>query len=487
MTDGIVLLVHPKIELIVNNVVAMFSIGLNRISIEAAIIKGNSTNINNNVRTIVFGGNFYTDVEISTLNNKLRKNSIIFNIENVSSNFMTDTYLSFLKQFHIWDYSAANAVALSEKVKRRVTHVKLFYCQSLARIPEIPDKDIDVLFYGSFNERRSTILDDLRARGLRVCAVYGVYGEKLDELIARSKVVLNIHFYENGHFQSTRVFDLLANQRAVVCEESPVGDVDPDLAESLILAPYERLADAVEELVRDDARRERVAAAGHDALVRRRPREILMGALAESEGAVLPSAAVVGSGKSYDHTMVNIDFDVRWQPDIVADITDSGLFEREFNSAKYGLVRLVRGWFDTIVVSHVLEHLPDLVGAMTNLLDLLAEGGELRVTVPYDLSYGAWQDPTHAHAFNERSWLYYCEWYWYLGWSESRFDLISQKFVRSPHGNALAEKGVPEEEMLRTPRAIDEMQVVLRKRALSDDERAYGRATCGDMRFANQA
>jgi hypothetical protein len=111
----------------------------------------------------------------------------------------------------------------------------------------------------------------------------------------------------------------------------------------------------------------------------------------------------------------------------------------------------------------------------------------LHVTVPYDLSYGAWQDPTHVHAFNERSWLYYCEWYWYLGWSESRFDLISQKFVRSPAGNALAEKGMLEEEIRRTPRAIDEMQVVLRKRRLNDDERAYGRAMRGDTRFANQA
>jgi SAM-dependent methyltransferase len=487
MVDGIVLLVHPKIEFIVNNVVTMFSVGLNQIGLEASTIKGNGIHVADNVRAIIFGGNFYNDLEILHLNSKLKRNSIIFNTENVLSSFMTSTYLCFLKQFHIWDYSAANAVALSERVKRPVTHVKLFYCQNLARIPEVFDKDIDVLFYGSFNRRRSTVLDDLRARDLRVSAVFGVYGEKLDELIARSKVVLNIHFYENGHFESTRIFDLLANRQAVVCEESPVGDVDPDLAGSLLLAPYERLADAAEELVRDDARRERVAAAGHDALVRRRPREILLGALAESEGAVLPSAAVVGSGKMYDSKMVNIDFDSRWHPDIVADITDSGLLEKEFKSAKYGVVRLVRGWFDTIVVSHVLEHLPDLVSAMTNLLDLLAEGGELRVTVPYDLSYGAWQDPTHVHAFNERSWLYYCEWYWYLGWSESRFDLISQKFIRSPDGNTLAEKGVPEEEMRRIPRAIDEMQVVLRKRALNDDERAYGRAMRGDTRFANQA
>jgi len=43
---------------------------------------------------------------------------------------------------------------------------------------------------------------------------------------------------------------------------------------------------------------------------------------------------------------------------------------------------------------------------MTNCLKLLRVGGVFKILVPYDLSYGAWQDPTHIRAFNERSWLY---------------------------------------------------------------------------------
>ena len=197
----------------------------------------------------------------------------------------------------------------------------------------------------------------------------------------------------------------------------------------------------------------------------------------------MPSSdALIGSGKMYDPKLLNIDIDERWHPDIVADIADRELFTREFSSRRFGTLQLQRGWFDSITASHVLEHIPDLVTAMTNCLDLLTDAGLLLVTVPYDLSYGAWQDPTHVHAFNERSWLYYCEWYWYIGWTKSRFDLIEQSFRNSPWGDTLAARGVPQDEILRSPRAVDEIHVVLRKRHLTEAERAYGKEMRGENR-----
>jgi hypothetical protein len=56
----------------------------------------------------------------------------------------------------------------------------------------------------------------------------------------------------------------------------------------------------------------------------------------------------------------------------------------------------------------------------------------MRIHVPYDLSFGAWQDPTHLRAFNERSWWYYCQRYWYLGWSDAHFDLMQRDYGLSP-------------------------------------------------------
>ena len=60
---------------------------------------------------------------------------------------------------------------------------------------------------------------------------------------------------------------------------------------------------------------------------------------------------------------------------------------------------------------------------MTNCLWLLREGGEMKIEVPHERATTAWQDPTHVRAMNRNSWIYYGEWFWYLVWSEWRFQI----------------------------------------------------------------
>jgi hypothetical protein len=68
-------------------------------------------------------------------------------------------------------------------------------------------------------------------------------------------------------------------------------------------------------------------------------------------------------------------------------------------------------------------------------------------------------DPTHLRAFNEKSWLYYTDWHWYLGW-EDRFYVTHLEFRLNPIAQDLK---LTQEELLRTPRAVDSMYVVLQK------------------------
>lgn len=116
--------------------------------------------------------------------------------------------------------------------------------------------------------------------------------------------------------------------------------------------------------------------------------------------------------------------------------------------------------FDQILAFDVLEHIPDLQQAMTNCRDLLVDGGEMHIHVPYDLSHGAWQDPTHVRAFNEKSWVYFCGWAYYLGWKGSRFEMTHLEYRLSEYGAGLK---LPQEEILRLPRAVDSMYVILKK------------------------
>lgn len=162
----------------------------------------------------------------------------------------------------------------------------------------------------------------------------------------------------------------------------------------------------------------------------------------------------LGSGRDYKRDCVNADIRADVGADWVVDIGKPIEIDR---------------MFDRILAFDVLEHIPDLVQAMTNCRDLLMVGGEMHIHVPYDLSLGAWQDPTHVRAFNEKSWVYYCEWAWYLGWKETRFHLSHLEMRLSEYGASLK---LPQEEIMRLPRAVDSMYVILKKVPYEDSSMA---------------
>jgi SAM-dependent methyltransferase len=165
----------------------------------------------------------------------------------------------------------------------------------------------------------------------------------------------------------------------------------------------------------------------------------------------------LGSGKDWREDCINADIQRRIKSDWCLDIQD--VHWGSLLVTRFGDFRVKAEMFDVILANDILEHVPDLVKAMTNCKELLKVGGEMRIHVPYDLSYGAWQDPTHVRAFNEKSWLYYTDWHWYLGW-EDRFHLTHLEFTLSEVGESLK---LPQDEILRTPRAVDSMYVILQK------------------------
>lgn len=112
------------------------------------------------------------------------------------------------------------------------------------------------------------------------------------------------------------------------------------------------------------------------------------------------------------------------------------LFQRAPDSERFGRIHLPPGHFDEIEAVDVLERVPDLISLMTNRLKLLRSGGALKALVPFDLSYGAWQDATRVRAFNERGCLSYTERFWYVGWRDACFELTELKFLLSDGGKS---------------------------------------------------
>ena len=168
-----------------------------------------------------------------------------------------------LRRATVWDYSARNLEMIRSLTGNpRLVHVPVGYVRELTRIEPAARQDIDVLFYGSTNDRRKRVLDRIEARGLALRRAFGVYGTERDLLIARAKVVLNLHFYESQVFEIVRVSYLLANRKAVVCECDANTEMPPDLWQAMRLAICGELPQACEELVADAETRRRYENAG---------------------------------------------------------------------------------------------------------------------------------------------------------------------------------------------------------------------------------
>lgn len=99
----------------------------------------------------------------------------------------------------------------------------------------------DVLFVGSMNGRRAAVLDKLRDAGVRVLVPdRPVFGAELAYLESYSRLLLNIHYYTPGVFESFRVVPAIHRGTAVLSEISEGGE-GSDWCECV---RYETLVDA---------------------------------------------------------------------------------------------------------------------------------------------------------------------------------------------------------------------------------------------------
>lgn len=199
-----------------------------------------------------------------------------YNLEQISpeSRWFKAGLLDVLRTRPCWDYSRTNAAALAATGANVTAVLPLGYAPALTRIARAAE-DIDVLFYGSLNERRAIVLRELTRRGLRVKHLFGVYGAARDAWIARSRVVLNMHYFDAKVFEAVRVTYLLANRRFVVSERGTDLREEADFSGGLVFSDYDALADACERYVAQPAERQGIADAGFE-LMRQRPIEALL-------------------------------------------------------------------------------------------------------------------------------------------------------------------------------------------------------------------
>ena len=191
---------------------------------------------------------------------KIPKNTIILNTEQMysddqKSNWPSDIY-AWARNFETWDYSDRNIEAFSRSGIYGVKKLSIGFQSLLRRIPKNPIQDIDVLFYGSTNDRRLNILSQLEKSGLNVKILFGVYGKERDNFIARSKVILNCHNYKSEIFEIVRCFYLMTNSKAIVAEVNPSTSIDEIYRNGVLAVPYDELLESCLKVASDKKYRE---------------------------------------------------------------------------------------------------------------------------------------------------------------------------------------------------------------------------------------
>ncbi|HUQ75599.1 MAG TPA: glycosyltransferase [Burkholderiales bacterium] len=212
----------------------------------------------------------------------LHDDAILYNLEQVEagSSWLRPELVDILRRYTVWDYNPLNAAKLEALGVKVARIVPVGYVDELTRIERAPAQDIDVLFFGSMNQRRADILDRMDAAGLRVNAVAGMYGKERDALIGRAKLLLNVHYYEAKVLEIVRISYLLANRCAVLSERSADPAEDRALGEGVAFADYDELAQRARELINAPAERERMARRGFEIMSARRAADYLRAALA---------------------------------------------------------------------------------------------------------------------------------------------------------------------------------------------------------------
>ncbi|MFQ5685376.1 MAG: hypothetical protein ACE5GV_01820 [Candidatus Scalindua sp.] len=194
--------------------------------------------------------------------------SILYNLEQIQegSPWLKPEYIDLLSRFQVWDYSPQNIAALEKYNVRNVRLCRVGYVPQLDYISDLPEyeEDIDVLFYGTLNERRRAVIMQLKEEGLRVESTFGVYGLRRDRLISRSKIVINIHYYESKVMEIIRLSFLLANKRFIVSENGNDKSVELSFEGGIVFVDYGSIVETCCRYINSVTERGEIADRGHE-------------------------------------------------------------------------------------------------------------------------------------------------------------------------------------------------------------------------------
>ena len=141
--------------------------------------------------------------------------SIVYNLDLVGVHFADPGQW---RGHEVWDFSPRNMGFYP--LDMLVKYAPVGYHKSMSTFDSTQVvKDIDVVLCGGMNERRASVMRGIEDHGYRVVHNSSVFGAERDKLLARSRLAINMLYYETGVFPVLRAAHCAANNVAFLSEK----------------------------------------------------------------------------------------------------------------------------------------------------------------------------------------------------------------------------------------------------------------------------
>jgi hypothetical protein len=248
MSDKLIVIISPPEMLYITKIFYRFFTSQNLRTKVVSSCNLNSFFETNEEKNILFF--VYCIFQIpDNLKRFFKKNYIIYQLEQHRNNQLSHHYEpmqknGFLKYYYknalmVIDYCPQNISFLEKilKIKPQFLEVPI---ENLKNSVSTTKKTIDLLFMGSINEKRKLILFHLSQK-YNLVVVRNCFFTELTPYFEKSKILLNIHFYENAILERVRINEGLHHGLRVLSEK-------PCITDSQSMEMYKDIVEFIDEI-----------------------------------------------------------------------------------------------------------------------------------------------------------------------------------------------------------------------------------------------
>jgi len=205
--------------------------------------------------------NILLGAHLTCLNNnadtKKYQQATVINLERLNCFSQTwgkqtfDNYCDLLRKSTIIDYCQTNNNYLKECIGKDAGFLyRPWHDTRWQKVPNLITKEHDICMIGSLTNRRKDVIREMENRGLNVYKGKDLFSTERDQALAKAKIVLNIHAYENStDIELWRINYLASNSLYVLSETSAFEEGENEIEQQIITAPIDQIVDKAEELI----------------------------------------------------------------------------------------------------------------------------------------------------------------------------------------------------------------------------------------------